>query len=167
MSLQMFHQRKHIRLRDFDYSSANAYFITICVKYFEPLFGSIKNGICGLTEVGNETVLCLQMIPEIRSGVILDEFIIMPNHLHCLLILPPGHHVYTGNNFGKPVAGSVSVIINQFKGAVTRWCKENNCYFDWQNRFYDHVIRDEKEYRAIKNYIINNPGNWKDDRFFT
>lgn len=90
----MFYQRKHIRLRDFDYSSPNAYFITVCVRYVEPLWGVIKNGICGL---------------------------------------------------------------------VTTWCNENNICFKWQPRFHDHVIRDEKEYWAIKNYIINNPKNW--DRF--
>ncbi|HEY0040145.1 MAG TPA: transposase [Flavisolibacter sp.] len=163
----MFHQRKHIRLRNFDYSSSNAYFITVCVKYFEPLLGSIKNGICGLTDVGNETALYLQKIPEIRAGVILDEFIVMPNHLHCLLILPHHSRLYSGNGFGKPVTGSVSVIINQFKGAVTKWCKLNSCYFDWQDRFHDHVVRNEQEYWAVKNYIINNPGNWKDDCFFS
>jgi putative transposase len=58
------------------------------------------------------------------------------------------------------------MIINSAKGATTKWCKANNHpEFDWQDRFHDHVIRNEREYWAIKNYIINNPRNWAKDKF--
>lgn len=162
----MLQQRKHIRLHNFDYSSPNAYFITVCVKYFQPLLGGIRNGICGLSEIGCEAAVNLQTIPEHYPHASLDEFIIMPNHLHCILFIHHCHHAHTGNDFGKTVAGSVSTIISHVKGAVTKWCRESKTYFQWQPRFYDHVIRNEKEYWAIKNYIINNPRNWKDDRFY-
>lgn len=91
----------------------------------------------------------------------------MPNHLHCILIRTHCDHVYTTNSFGRTVAGSVSNIVNHMKGAVTKWCKSNNRFFQWQSRFHDHVIRNEQEYWAIKNYIINNPKNWKEDCFYT
>jgi putative transposase len=146
----MFHQRKHIRLREFDYSSPNAYFITVCVNRFEPLLGTVKNSICGLSEIGNETALQLQQIPQQYQHSWLDEFIVMPNHLHCILIREHCNHIYTANKFGKTVAGSVSNMINHVKGAVTKWCKDNDLYFHWQPRFHDHVIWDEKEYWAIK-----------------
>ena len=161
----MLPQRKHIRLRNFDYSSANAYFITVCVRYFEPLLGNIKNGVCGLTEIGNEAVLCLQNIPHHNPNTVLDEYIVMPNHLHCILFITHSNPVYTANSFGKTIAGSVSNTINHFKGAVIRWCKNNNHRFHWQSKFHDHVIRNDQEFWAIKNYIINNPKNWKSDRF--
>jgi putative transposase len=166
VSLHMFHQRKHIRLREFDYSSPNAYFSTVCVKHFAPLLGTVRNGICGLSEIGNETALQLQGIPFQHQHALLDEYIVMPNHPHCILVRTHRNHVYTGNQFGKTVAGSVSTIINHIKGAVTKWCGANGYSFEWQSRFYDHVIRNEQEYRAIKNYIINNPLNWQQDRFY-
>jgi putative transposase len=162
----MFYQRKHIRLREFDYSSANAYFITVCVRHFAPLLGSIKNGICGLSDIGNETVLCLQSIPEHHPYTVLDEFTVMPNHLYLILVKTHCDHFYSGNSFGKTVAGSIATMVGHFKGAVTAWCKSNDLYFHWQSRFHDHVIRNEQEYWAIKNYIINNPKNWKQDRFY-
>jgi putative transposase len=158
--------RKHIRLRDFDYSSANGYFITVCVKNFNCHFGEVKNGIMRLSDIGNIAAYYLQSIPQIRKDTVLDEFIVMPNHLHCIIELR--HRSFLSENvnqFARPVAGSVSMIINQYKGAVKKWCNENGFGdFNWQGKFYDHVIRDNKEYWAIKNYIINNPANWRRDQ---
>lgn len=162
----MFHQRKHIRLRDFDYSSMNAYFITVCVKYAEPLLGNIRNGICGLSEIGSDVALRLQNIPELNRDVLLDELIVMPNHFHLILVIQKHDGSYIGNRFQKSLAGSVSTMINAAKGATTKWCNNNNFYFDWQDKFHDHAIRNEEEYWAIKNYIFNNPRNWKDDCFY-
>jgi putative transposase len=155
----MLQQRKHIRLRNFDYSSPNVYFITVCVKYFQPLLGSTRGDICGLSEIGCETALNLQNIPEHYPHASLDEFIVMPNHLHCILFINRCNHVHTGSDFGKTVAGSVSTIIGHAKGAVTRWCRESKTPFQWQSLVHDHVIRNEQEYWAIRNYIINNPKN--------
>ena len=162
----MLQQRKHIRLQNFDYSSPNAYFITVCVKYFQPLLGSIRNGICGLTKIGCKTALNLQHIPDHYPHASVDEFVVMPNHLHCLLFINQSNHIYTGNDFGKTVAGSVLTIIGHVKGAVTKWCRKNKTYFAWQPRFHDHVIRNQQEYWATKKYIINNPCNWKENKFY-
>ena len=167
MALNMFHQRKHIRLRHFDYSSANAYFITVCVKHFEPLLGQVRNSICGLSEIGNDVALRLQNIPALNKYVLLDEFIVMPNHFHVLLIIREHHGTWLENRFQKPVSGSISMIINAAKGATIKWCKANHhTKFKWQDRFHDHVVRNEQEYWAIKNYIINNPRNWEKDKFY-
>ena len=70
------------------------------------------------------------------------------------------------NQFSKPIAGSVSVIIQQYKSSVTRWCNKNNhkC-FKWQSRFYDHIIRNDESYQNISDYIINNPAKWKEDKY--
>jgi putative transposase len=165
MSLRM-RVRKNTRLRDFDYSSGNAYFNTICTKNFCYYFGEIRNGIMGYSGIGNVASCYLEAIPRIRSNVTLDEFIVKPNHVHCIVeIKGESYSLEKCNRYGKPVGGSVSVIINQYKGSVKKWCNENGFTdFEWQGRFYDHVIRDNEEYWAIRNYIISNPRNWKKDR---
>jgi putative transposase len=159
------HSRKHITLRDFDYSSANAYFITVCTKNLCCYFGEIRNGIMGYSEIGNVASSYLQAIPRIRSDVALDEFIVMPNHVHCILeIKGQSFSLENCKRYSKPVAGSVSVIMNQYKGSVKKWANANAFPdFEWQGRFYDHVICDNEEYWAIKNYIICNPSNWSKD----
>jgi len=116
MSLRM-HKRKHIRWKGFDYSSPNAYFITICVKNFQCVLGEIRNGIVGLSEIGNIAAIDLQKIPEIHKEVLLDEFIVMPNHVHCILdVTRRTENEWRVNRFAKPLSGSISTIINQFKG---------------------------------------------------
>ncbi|MEI6682609.1 MAG: hypothetical protein WCO44_08275 [Bacteroidota bacterium] len=69
--------------------------------------------------------------------------------------------------FGKPIPGSVSMIINHYKASVKRWCNNNGYpFFQWQPRFYDHIIRNEESCRDIANYIRNNSKKWDEDRFF-
>ena len=71
------------------------------------------------------------------------------------------------NQFSKPIAGSVSVIIQQYKSSVMRWCNKNNHkYFKWQSRFYDHIIRNDESYQSISDYIIDNPAKWEEDKFY-
>ncbi len=176
--------RKHIRLSNHDYSSDGEYFITICTSDRECFFGKIENDEMILNEIGVVADKYLMEIPDHFSHAQLDEFIVMPNHVHCILalgnkIVAPvgtanvgtsymmstiGMHAHNHNEFSKPVKGSVSVIIQQYKAAVKRWCNANTHeYFEWQARFHDHIIRDAKSYEKIKNYIINNPKNWNDD----
>lgn len=120
----------------------------------------------GYSEIGNRAACYLQEISQNRPNVFLDEFIVMPNHVHCIIeIKNSSFSSQSTNQYGKPVAGSVSVIVNHYKGRVKKWCYENGFGdFEWQGRFFDRVIRDNKEYWAIKNYIINNPANWEQDK---
>jgi putative transposase len=159
--------QKHIRLREFDYSTSNSYFITVCTKDKECSLGEIRNKIMGLSEIGNKALIFLQQIPILRPYTKLHEHIIMPNHLHCILEIRnqiDASKKY--NHFGQPVAGSISVIINQYKGIVKKWCNQNGfSKFQWQPRFYDHVIRNAEDYFQIQHYIQNNPSSWTKDRF--
>ena len=204
-------ERKHIRLRNFDYSSEGAYFITICTKNREHFFGQIENDKIIFNEIGKIANKCLNDIPHHFLNVEMDEFIVMPNHVHCILVLRTtiavrAQHVVPQQNdnkisvgtqhvvplqndnnisvrpqqvvsqqvlppqfnqFSKPIPGSVSVIIQQYKSSVKRWCNKNNYeYFQWQTRFHDHVIRNAKEYEKIKLYIISNPMNWQNDKLY-
>jgi putative transposase len=182
--------RKHIRLREYDYSWQNAYFITICTKdrknfFCENMRAFIQEWVpeTMLSPIGEMAMQLLLDIPAHFPHVILDEFTIMPNHIHCILVLDYSTHagkqdvqaqkregeqyLPQSNQFSKPVKGSISVIINQFKAAVTKWSKGNGCeYFGWQSRFHDHVIRDATSHEAIRFYIQNNARLWNEDELY-
>lgn len=86
---------------------------------------------------------------------------------HGMSLHTPTEQLSNQNAFGKPVSGSLSVIINQYKSSVKRWCNKNGHeYLQWQSRFHDHIIRNEQSYQTISEYIINNPIKWNDDKFF-
>lgn len=167
------HHRKSYRLKGFDYTKEGAYFITICTHNSQHFFGEVVEGEMQLNEVGKIANEYLSQIPNHFSKVEIGEYIVMPNHVHCVLILHPKsagtRHVASVldseskmNAFGKPIPGSVSVIIQQFKSSVKRWCNKNKFEdFKWQSRFYDVIIRDDNAYRRIANYIIENPKKWK------
>jgi REP element-mobilizing transposase RayT len=159
--------QKHIRLREFDYSSSNSFFITICTKNHQIFFGEIRNGIMGYSEIGNTAALFLEQIPINRPNVNLGEHIVMPNHIHCILEITGQEKILPGlNKYAKPLPGSVSVIINQYKGAVKKWSDRNGFNeFQWQPRFFDNVIRNHQQYLNIENYIRTNPSSWKNDKF--
>ena len=163
----MLKKRRSHRLQNFDYSSANSYFITICVLNMECKLGTIKNGIMGFSETGNASCILLQEICEARKNVILDEFIIMPNHIHAIIDINNGkYNPENINKFSRPVPNSVSMIINHFKGSVKKWCINHHLHFELQGRYHDHIIRNREEYWAIKNYIIQNPRKWQMDKFY-
>lgn len=71
----------------------------------------------------------------------------------------------TGNKFG-PQSKNLASIVRGFKSAVTTWARKNNITFNWQSRYHDHIIRNQNEYNRIANYILNNPANWQEDKFF-
>jgi len=165
------------RLKDWDYSQAGKYFVTICTReklcYFEnPL---IKN-ICHD---------CWLDIPNHFNNVRLGEWIIMPNHVHGIIEIRQypivetpymaSLHKLTKRTFGLINASfyktisrkshhGLPQIIQSFKSAVSRQCHKLNLAFFWQTRFYDHIIHDEKELYLINEYIKDNPKNWKSDR---
>jgi len=153
--------RRHIRLRHFDYASRNAYFITACTSEFKHFFGEVRNGIMCLSDIGSFVAVLIQNIPDTWPTVEVDEFIVMPNHIHCILEIKERPDKEVFNQFGVAVRGSISVIINQVKGRVKKWCVQNGYnYFQWQSRFYDRVIRNGRQHHAIKNYIRKNPAAW-------
>jgi putative transposase len=190
----MNYERKRIRLSGWDYSTEGVYFITICCLDRKSYLGKIRDNKMIHSEIGFMASQYWSEIPIHYSNVRLDEYVIMPNHLHGLLILDkslvgPRHGValQTSNNsevgschgmtlragkeslhnfnqFSKPVKNSVSVIINQFKSSVKRWCNKNGfVHFQWQSRFYDHILNDEDSIEDFREYICNNPRNWNND----
>ncbi len=162
-------KRKHIRLRNYDYSSCGLYFITIAIRNKKCLFGKIENVEMQYTELGKIALLNWQEIPNHYKQIKLHDYVVMPNHIHGILeILPQENEKEKEcNAFSKTVKGSISSIIGKYKASVTRWCNKNGySHFKWQERFYDHVIQNEKSYDFISDYIITNPQNWKKDIFY-
>ncbi len=165
---------KSLRLPHWDYSSDGWYFITICTKNMVECFGEVRNFIMGLSDAGCIATKLWQEIPKHFDNVRLDEWVVMPNHLHGIIQIynPPSVETRHGaslrwneNKFGPLPPKSLQSIINHFKGAVTNWCRNNGHQnFTWQPLFYDHIIRNEKSLNRIRKYIYDNPEKWELDR---
>lgn len=163
------------RLKNWDYSSSGYYFVTICTKNREHFLGEIINQNMVLSEIGKIAYQNWSDIPNHFKNVDIDNFIIMPNHVHGIIIINVNTAVETchgmslqltkmlKNEFSKPIKNSLSMVINQFKGSVKRFCNKNDIFFEWQPRFYDQIIRDEKSLNNIREYIIKNPLKWSND----
>jgi len=161
------------RLKGWDYSAAGYYFITICTKNRECILGELVGGDVCLSNIGEIVAEEWLKTPQIRLNVDLDEWVIMPNHFHGIIILKSDGNVETpcravetprrGVSTGwKP--DSLGSIVNQFKSVCTKriWAMG---YFDfvWQSRFYDHIIQDEASLQRIRRYISENPIKWAQD----
>ncbi|RWX47114.1 REP element-mobilizing transposase RayT [Candidatus Electrothrix aarhusensis] len=171
------HHRRSIRLRNYDYAQAGAYFVTICVQGRECLFGEITNRVMRLHDAGN--IVAEQWIKtgDIRDTVELDAWTVMPNHFHGIIVLidtarrgtarrAPTCRAPTTERFGKPVSGSLPTIVRAFKSAAT---KNVNILRNtpgnklWQPNYWEHIIRNETELQRIREYIHNNPTRWHED----
>ena len=142
--------RKKIRLENYDYSEENMYFITICIKDRVEMLGKIvKENEIGLTKEGNVAKHNINKIEEIYDNIIIDEYIIMPNHIHILLLIKNRNGI------------TISKIVKHYKTNISR----ELTYSIWQKSFYEHIIRNEKEYLKTKEYIKNNIVNWKKDEY--
>jgi len=168
------HHRRSIRLKGYDYSQPGLYFVTICTQNREHLFGEIADGEMVLNEFGKIARNEWMKTAEIRDNVELLEYVIMPNHIHGIILLNDmddrrgtARRAPT-MQFGKPIPRSLPTIIRSFKSAVT---KKINILRNmpgvpvWQRNYYEHIIRNEKSYYQIAEYIRNNPLKWQDDRY--
>lgn len=166
-----FHNRRNIRQPNHDYSQPCCYFITINVKLGQCLFGKgLSPSEIELNELGKTAQKFWTEIPEHFSHVRLDEFVIMPNHLHGIIHIVDayGHDMTcpynpkTPNQFGPLTKGSLAAIIGQYKSSVTRWANQNRFggLFSWHSRFYDRIINDPSTLMAAQIYIRQNPEKW-------
>ncbi len=192
------------RLQNWDYGWNGAYFLTICTQNREHFFGEIFNGQMVYSIIGEMAKKYLTEIPQRFEYAKLDEFIVMPNHVHAIIVIdkiddgrvgggdgggrdainrvstktptktpsdgntnPPikKRGGITGNN-NPMLHDNISRILNWFTGRVTYESRKFDKNYGWQSRFYDHLIRNDSEHQRIKNYIINNPKNWGDNKFY-
>ena len=155
-------KRKQNRLTEYDYSTPNAYFITVCTQNRKNLFWTDVGAVVDcpenipLTDLG---MMVKQVIYDITShypAIAVDHAVVMPNHIHLLL------QINTDVD-GRPMAApTISTVINQTKGIISKKAG----FSVWQKGFYDHVIRREQDYSDIWNYIEGNPGKWTEDKLY-
>ncbi len=170
-------QRKSPRAQRYDYTSPGGYFITICTKDREHYFGEIEKNKMVLNELGR---CCYDEIQRLatRKTVDIHERIVMPNHIHILLIMSEypivgvdhqsalnNESSISGDLPNRPYDGPLlSSIVKLFKGNITKYAQDHDILFAWQRSFHDHIIRNEDEYNRIKYYIQSNPLNREADR---
>ena len=156
-------QRKQNRLPYYNYSSYGAYFVTICTEKRRPTLCRIeKDGTLVLKEQGEVVDALVREIPVRFPCVKVDKYVVMPNHIHLLLFIGDGG---TGNP--SPTLGN---IIGWYKYNATKQANQESGTAGeriLQRSFHDHVIRGEKDYLKIWEYIDNNPLKWTEDCFYT
>ena len=163
------------RLKEWDYAANGYYYVTICTQGMELYFGTIRNELMAFHDIGNIADAYWQEIPKHHHGIMLDEYRVMPNHIHGIIVIhkcrDAVYRVSTDNEktkkkFGPLQPDSLPSIINTYKGAVTRWCNRNgHQYFDWQDGFHDHIIRSERALKKIREYIRFNITKWNRDKY--
>lgn len=150
------------RLKDWDYGSNASYFVTICTKHKRHFFGAVINGKMNHSNTGKIADECWKEIPDHFMFVELGEYVIMPNHVHGIITInkPSNLHLPSSKS-------TLSTIVGSFKSAVTKLINRKQSLdiviedFGWQERFHDHVVRNEEEFNRISKYIRDNPINWK------
>jgi len=174
------------RLQTWDYSNNGAYFITICTQNRHYFFGNINNGIMQLSEIGKLAEQFWHEIPNHFPMVELGNFVVMPNHVHGILIIDKTNDepfvetrqclvsttietntIIGSSRFQNQGKNTISSIVGSYKSIVTKISRQINPNFGWQSRFHDHIIRNSKSFDNIQNYIEQNPLNWSNDKFHT
>ena len=171
-------RRRSIRLKGYNYGKAGAYFLTICTYQHSPLFGTIRNGQMVLNELGTIVRDSWLSTAEKRSNLSLDQFVVMPNHLHGIILISETTHVDRPLAASQPrpvtpgklSTDSLGTIVGQFKGVVTKRAKTRSnlpASRIWQRNFYERIIRDEDSLNKIRAYIVENPSRWSEDSLYT
>jgi REP element-mobilizing transposase RayT len=174
------HHRRSIRLKGYDYSQTGMYFVTICAQKHQCLFGKITDGEMVLNECGKIVNDEWQYLKIKYPHVVLHEYVIMPNHFHGIVEISGNVPVGagsarpenaddigaddTGAGEPRPYVPTFGNIIGYFKYQTT---KKNDLPVElWQRNYHEHIIRNNKSYQYISNYIINNAINWQKDKFY-
>ncbi len=176
------------RLQNWDYGWNGIYFITICVAGREHYFGEMTKGKIRMSEIGLLAERFWFEIPQHFPFILLDAFVVMPNHIHGILIIDKvdGGRINTNimksvetrqclvstdatpgqQRFRNPGKNNISSVIGSYKSVVARYAHRIISGFDWQAKFHDHIVRSDDSLKRIREYIQNNPANWRQDKFF-
>ncbi|MSQ13286.1 MAG: transposase [Dehalococcoidia bacterium] len=167
------HHRRSIHLSGYDYSSAGAYFLTLCTYQREPLFGEIANDGMHLNDPGGIVRVEWLRTASIRREVQVDTFVVMPNHLHSIVLFSPTPERSADKSVGahgraplQRSPKSLGSLVAGFKASATKQINQvrhNPGSPVWQRNYYEHVIRDQAEFNRIREYIAANPFQWSND----
>lgn len=181
MKTKTYHRRS-IRLNGYDYAQNGNYFLTLCTRNRECLFGDVRDGKMYLSNYGGMVNECWQEIPVYFPQIILHEYVIMPNHVHGIIEI--NNPQSTGANIGR-CTDTVGVGANNYSplrtpqsrphgtsrtvGSVVRGFKigvtKQMGFSPWQRNYYEHIIRNDESYQNIVRYMAQNPLKWKEDCF--
>jgi putative transposase len=174
--LNMIHNRRSIRLKDYDYTQEGAYFVTICAYQRACVFGKIANDEVILTEIGRVVQEEWEQTAVLRPYIALDMFVVMPNHFHGIIVIAEEisgdkkgtiHRAPTPRQFGIPIARSLSTIVGTYKAAVTRRVNKGHSANPlWQRNYHEHIIRNETDLDRLRAYIETNPARWQADSLY-
>jgi len=167
MTLYQSHRVESARLRGWDYASPGWYFVTICTHNHACHFGKASDGQVTLSRMGQIAESELLTLPKHYVDVRLDARVVMPNHVHIIVVID-GTHAHSPNppnrSPDRNASPSLGDIIGSYKAGVTRICRrEGFRSFAWQTRYHDHIIRTNGSLNAIRDYVQNNPRNWLQD----
>lgn len=183
------YQRRSTRLRGYDYAQPGAYFLTMATYRYRHLFGEVLDGVMYPNEAGSVAAQCWQNIPSHFPHVLLDEFVIMPNHVHGIVIIPGNGNSHSGcidsvlsqdagqdvlllrrppdttltpsHQLPRGTSKTIGSIVRGFKIGVTKWMRSNTGIENvWHRNYYDRIIRNERALDSIRRYIRNNPAAW-------
>jgi putative transposase len=171
------HPRHSLRLQGFNYAREGMYFVTVCLKDRACLFGDISDGKMILNDAGRMIQAVWDDIPSHYAGIATDSFIIMPNHIHAIIVIvgatPCGRpNLDKGQAQGPaPTELSLADVVHRFKTMTTKQYTDGVKQMDWppfrgllwQRNYYEHVIRDEDDLNRIRQYIMENPLRWAED----
>ena len=163
--------RKSTRLKNFDYNQGYWYFVTVCTARRQNNFGSIINGKMILSRLGQIAEYEWLNTKNIRSNVDLDYFVIMPDHVHGIIILTGrgvSQYAPTIGKFRSP-SNNLGSIIRGYKSTVTKqinFIRNTPGRKIWQRNYFERIIRNEKELYKIRKYIAQNPLKWEIEKGF-
>jgi REP element-mobilizing transposase RayT len=156
-------RRLSIRLSAHDYSASAMYFLTLCAYRRAPLFGRISDGVVALSPAGRIVRDLWIKTSEMRPGVLLDAFVIMPDHMHAIIALPPGAGRKSEVGSLRCAAGSLGALVAGYKASCTsevRRLAGTTRLRLWQRNYYERVIRDGCALEQMRRYIAANPAHW-------
>ena len=168
---------KSSRLKNWNYSSPGYYHLIICCWKHNKFLGEISGESISLSTRGDIVKGEIEKTFAIRKNIVLDEYVIMPNHVHMLIHLLSDKTVEThrvrlnNDSYDRLISArkrstqTVPNMVKMFKASVSSVCKKQRLFFGWQARYYDEIIRDKKHYWAVKKYIQNNINNWSKDKY--
>ena len=171
------HHRRSIRLNTYDYTQPGAYFITLCAQNRACVFGQITEGAIHTSSIGQSAQTQWQALPDRFPNIQLDTFVIMPNHIHGILHITDVGAPLAGAqpprpNTGRPQGSPLHAVVGAYKSLVFKHAlaaaKQNQQTLGplWQRNYWEHVVRNEAELHAIREYIQNNPKQWELDSLY-
>jgi putative transposase len=172
------HHRRSIRLPSWDYRWPGTYFVTVCTHRRTPLFGDVVDGRMRVSAFGRVVVEEWYRTEQMRANVALDAFVVMPDHIHGIVIITEASTdarrvtarrdpTRSNRQFGHPQPGSLPTIVGAFKSAATKRINRMRGTPGapvWQRNYWERIVRDEDEMNAIRQYITDNPARWHHDR---